>query len=602
MCDVIVELGHLRTLASQDPTKRFHRLYRLLRQGGLLAMAKARIAGNQGAQTPGVDGQTLNDITDNHLIQLSDELAAGTYQPQPVRRVYIPKKNGKLRPLGIPASRDKIVQAGVTLILEALYEPLFRPCSHGFRPGHSTITALRQVSTAYRAGAKWIIEGDITDCFGSLPHSVILNCLRKRIRDERFIDLIRKLLQAGVMEAGQFAPTYSGTPQGGIASPILANVALHELDVWLEQQLGVNPPPLTAREQQARSNPEYMRLHYRITDLRRYLDGKRPMPKGTTPDQLRQELREKLALRRLQPRSLPRKAIYYTRYADDFVITLCHASKQDAEALKTRVTDWMRTNLGLTLNQDKTQITHWREKVPFLGYELEGRTNANGTGWLYLAVPRDALRRVTQKIQHATAYPQAPEYDVFQNVNAIARGWSNYYRYAHNTNVVGGKLSSIIYWRTVHYLGKRQRRSIAKLMRDHYARDPRTGCLGLYIYKPGHSQTEEHRYFLWHKTLPRLPLNASPTYHVQDREAYLTTGWAKGRSEHKKWETRTRAKNRCESCGATLPHLYVHHPNRLARAKRVKKGWGHVAQSGMEQHTKLLCHTCHMQHHQYASL
>ncbi len=344
-----------------------------------------------------------------------------------------------------------------------------------------------------------------------------------------------------------------------------------------------------------------MRLHYRITTLRRYLDGKRPVPNDTAPEHLRQELRDTLALRRLQPRSLPRTATYYTRYADDFVIVLCHASQQDAETVKRLVTDWLRANLGLTLNHDKTHITHWRETVHFLGYDLEGRANANGTGWLYLTVPRDAIRKVTEKIQQATRYPQAPEYDVFHNVNAVARGWSNYYRYAHNNNRIGGKLSTIIYWRTVHYLGKRQRRSIAKIMRDHYARDPRTGCLGLFIYKPGHAQTPEHRYFLWHKTLPRLPLNAHTTYQVQDHEAYLNTGWAQGRSEQKKWETRTKAGNRCEGCGATETQLYVHHPNRLARAKRVKKGSSHVAQSGLEQHTKLLCYTCHMAHHHHAS-
>jgi len=163
--DVTAELGHLKKLAEGDPTKRFDRLYRLLRQGGLLTLAKARIAKNKGAQTPGVDGRTLDDITNEDLVQLSQELAKATYRPMPVRRGYVPKKNGRLRPLGMPTSLDKVVQSGVALILEAIYEPIFLKCSHGFRPGHSTITALRQVSTAYRAGAKWVIEGDITDCF-----------------------------------------------------------------------------------------------------------------------------------------------------------------------------------------------------------------------------------------------------------------------------------------------------------------------------------------------------------------------------------------------------------------------------------------------------
>ncbi|HAA03834.1 MAG TPA: group II intron reverse transcriptase/maturase, partial [Syntrophobacteraceae bacterium] len=508
MVDVTAELGHLKKLAEGDPTKRFDRLYRLLRQGELLALAKERIAKNKGAQTPGVDGRTMSDIGNEDLVQLSQELAKGTYQPMPVRRGYVPKKNGRLRPLGIPTSLDKVVQSGVALILEAIYEPIFRKCSHGFRPERSTITALRQVSTAYRAGAKWIIEGDITDCFGSLPHSVILNCLRKRIKDERFIDLIRKMLQAGVMEEGKFKPTYSGAPQGGIASPILANVVLHELDTWLEDQMGVNPPPEIAQQRNARSNPEYMRLHYRIMDIRRMLNGKLPMPKNADPESLRQERLEKLRLRNLQPRLLPRRVTYYTRYADDFAIFLCDASKKDAEQMKTAVAEWMKINLGLTLNQEKTHVTHWREKVRFLGYELEGRPNPNGNGWLHLAVPKDAVRNVVEKIRQATRYPQAPEYDVFANINAVARGWTNYYRYAHNNNVIGGKLSMVIFWRTVHYLGKRHRHSLAKVMHDHYTRDSKTGCKGLFTYKPGMPQIPENRYFIWHKMPKRLGLMA----------------------------------------------------------------------------------------------
>lgn len=206
---------------------------------------------------------------------------------------------------------------------------------------------------------------------------------------------------------------------------------------------------------------------------------------------------------------------------------------------------------------------------------------------------------MTAKIQQATRFPQAPEYDVFKNVNAIARGWTNYYRYAHNNNVTGGKLSMVIYWRTVHYLGKRHRRSITKIMKNHYARDPKTGCLGLYVQTPGKPVCAENRYFVWHKTPTRLQLGANFAYQVGDGQPYLNTGWATGHSQHQRMETRARAEMRCESCGASGVTLFVHHPNRLASAKRVTKGMGHVAQSGMEQKTVLLCRNCHLSHHHY---
>jgi retron-type reverse transcriptase len=152
--DVMLELEHLNKLAKEDPTRRFNRLYRLLRQEQFLMLAKERIARNKGANTPGVDGQIMADITPEDITQLSQELASNTYQPQPVQRRYISKRHSdKLRPLGIPCARDKIVQSGVALILNALYEPVFRRCSHGYRPDHSPITALRQISSAYRAGA-----------------------------------------------------------------------------------------------------------------------------------------------------------------------------------------------------------------------------------------------------------------------------------------------------------------------------------------------------------------------------------------------------------------------------------------------------------------
>jgi len=599
MVDVVQELGHLTKLAKGEPEKRFNRLYRLLRQPEFLMLAKTKIQRNKGANTPGVDGQVMADMTPEVIVKLSQELAAGTYWPQPVRRVYIPKKNNvhNLRPLGIPASRDKIVQAGIALILEALYEPMFRNCSHGFRPGRSPITALRPVATAYKAGGTWIIEGDLADCFDSIPHHIILNCLRQRIRDERFIDVIRRMLKAGVMEMGRYQPTYSGTPQGGIVSPILANVVLHELDCWMETQVGVNPPAQTRQDLYVRRNPEYKRLSYRIHDLRRYLDGKRPMPKSNSEAELRQELREKLAARRQVPCYLPRRVIYYSRFADDFVVVLCHMSKAEAMELKDSMAHWLGQTLGLTLNMDKTLVTHWRNRLRFLGFHLQGRRSSRGTHWLHLSVPEEAMREVVAKVKQATAYPQAPEYDVFVNVNAIVRGWTNYYRFAHNICVVAGRLATVVFWRVAHYLGKKRRKSLRKIMRRHYTRDPRTGCKALFVQKPGAKKGTPSRYFIWHKRPQRLSLFAREAPTIQLVKPHLNTSWATGHSLTQRAKARTAAQGVCQSCGQSGLPLFLHHPNRLRNAKRVRKGYGHVARSGMDQQGKMLCQTCHMKHH-----
>jgi group II intron reverse transcriptase/maturase len=596
--DVVQELEHLTILAQANPEKRFSRLYRLLRQPKFLMLAKAKVRGNKGANTPGVDGQVMDDITPDDIVKLSQELANGTYQPQPVQRVHIPKKgSNKKRPLGLPTSRDKIVQAGVALILEALYESLFRDCSHGFRPNRSPITALRPVATAYKAGATQIIEGDLEDCFGRIPHHVILNCLRKRIRDERFIDVIRRMLKAGIMEAGQVRQTYAGVPQGGVASPIIANVVLHELDCWIEARLGANPPAQTAKELNARRNPEYSRLSYRIYDLRRYLDGKRPMPKGKSKARLRQELREVLTARRQVPCYLPRRVIYYSRFADDFLVILCNISREEALWTKECIADWLNETLGLTLNKDKTLVTHWQTRLKFLGYQLQGRRNARGTHWLHLSVPGEAMREVVNKIKQATAYPQAPEYDVFVNVNAIARGWTNYYRFAHNSSKVAGRLATVIFWRTAHYLGKKYRQSLRKVMRRHYVRDPRTGCKALSVHKPDASQEDRARYFLWHKRPRRLPLVAREASVVQTIKPCLNTGWATGHSLEQRSKAKAAANNTCQNCGRSDVPLFLHHPNRLRSAKRVRKGNGSVARSGYEQQGKILCQKCHGEHH-----
>src|SRR6266516_115294 len=183
MYDPLSELGHLRKLARTDPTKRFDKLYRLVCHPDMLAVAAERVRQNTGGRTAGIDGQTRKQINAELLTHLAEDLTQHRYGPQAVRRAYIPKGKTGRRALGIPTIRDRIVQAAVAQVLEAIYEPIFRTCSHGFRPRRNTIECLRQVAQAYQAGATWIIEGDLVKCFDSIPHGVILNCLRKRIKD-----------------------------------------------------------------------------------------------------------------------------------------------------------------------------------------------------------------------------------------------------------------------------------------------------------------------------------------------------------------------------------------------------------------------------------
>jgi hypothetical protein len=364
----------------------------------------------------------------------------------------------------------------------------------------------------------------------------------------------------------------------------------------METQMTANPPAQTWKELNARRDPQYRRLSDRITDLRRYLDGKRPAPKGKSETELRQELRETLAARRKIRSCLPRPAIYYTRYADDFLVVLCAMPKAKAVKLKAEMATWLQQTLELTLNRDKTLVTHVQERLRFLGYCLQRRRSNRGTPWLHLSVPEEAMREVVAKIKQATTYPQAPEYDVAVNVNAIARGWTNYYRYAHNSSVVAGRLATVVFWRVAHYLGRKHRQSLRKVMRHAYARDPQTGCKTLCVRKPGVTGNQAH-YFIWHKRPRRLPLIAREAAELQDAKPRLNTSWATGHSLTQRVEAKVVSQGACENCGKNNLPLFLHHPSRLRNAKRVRKGYGNVARSGMDQQGKLLCQACHLAHH-----
>lgn len=583
------ELEHIRKLATADPEKRFGKLYRLVRRMDMLDRAWAHVKANKGSRTPGVDGMTRDDFNADVLSKLHEELMTEVYQPVPVGRTYVPKKRSKKqRPLGIPALRDRTVQEAARRVLEAIYEPIFRSSSHGFRPKRSTISALRHVALAYKAGASWIIEGDIEKCFDSIPHHVVLNLLRKRIKDERFIDLIRRFLQAGFMEGGQRYDTYSGTPQGGVISPILANIVLHEFDVWMEEQGANQPNQESGREYRQRQTTEYKQLTRRIKYLREQLRKGAPFPKGRSAKEIKAELHLKETERARTKPSDVRSSIHYIRYADDFLVVFCGKSRDEAEALKARMAEWLKDTLGLTLSAEKTLMTYADQKLRFLGYDVQGVRNPNGTRWARLSIPTDAFESVVARLQTATRYRHAPEMDVFANVNALARGWSQYYCYANDSKTKLSRLTGIVYWLTAHYLGRKHNVSIRKMMRTHYGRDPRTGRLALYTLKP-----DGKTMFIWNK-YPKHRSILQPGGYATDTVPYINTNWAGGRSLERKAQAQETAKGQCEGCGREGMTLFMHHPNRLRNASQNTKA---VSQSGYEQDVKMLCHDCHKDHH-----
>jgi len=588
MSDVQRELEHIHKLAIANPEYRFDKLYKLVGKVEMLTLAWERIKRNKGSRTPGVDGETREDIDEVTLLNLSRGLKSGEYVANYLRGKYIPKKNGKLRQLGIPTLRDRIVQKAVAMILEAIYEPDFRPCSHGFRPNRSCISALRHVAYSYKAGADWIIEGDIKSCFDVIPHHVLLNTLRKRIRDEHFLVLISKFLKAGVMLEGQLRNTYSGTPQGGTVSPILANIVLHEFDTWLETAKGANPTQASLGKWEQRQTPEHKHLTYKIKHLRRVLKQGEPFSRQRTVAEVKVELKQYEDARHKTRPSERLRTLRYVRYADDFLVVLSGMTQEEAQALKGEMAAWLQENLGLTLSEEKTLITHADEKLRFLGYDLQGLHNPNGTRWLRLSIPTEKQREVVEKLKQAVRYRHAPEYDVFLNVNAVVRGWCNYFRFANNASTVFGRLTGIVYWLTAHYMGRKLNVSIAKIMRKYYKRDPISGRMALSIV-----QREGRRLFIWNHYPKHQSIYAAGGY-AEDRQPVIYTVWADGHSREKRAERIAAVGGQCEGCGAENVPLVVHHPKRL---KNAGKSTTARANSGYEQASRVLCKVCHQAYH-----
>ena len=336
--------------------------------------------------TKGSDGQNIDNMSLKRIEKLIDTLKDETYQPQPSKRVYIPKKNGKKRPLGVPTFNDKLIQEVVRMILEAIYEGHFEYTSHGFRPNRSCHTALAHIQKEF-SGAKWFVEGDIKGFFDNINHDVLINILKERIADERFIRLVRKFLKAGYIEKWQYHNTYSGTPQGGIISPILANIYLDKLDKYIKEYIAKFDNG--KKRKFSRKSMDFSNARKRtVRSLKSVKDEKQKA-------QLILELKAIEQGRAKYPNGEEMDADYrrmkYTRYADDFLVGII-GSKQDAQQIKENIKNFLADKLALELSDEKTLITHTEKPAKFLGYEITVRkSNAQKRD------KRGALRRTYGK-------------------------------------------------------------------------------------------------------------------------------------------------------------------------------------------------------------
>ena len=345
----------------------FTRLFRYMLRPDIYFLAYKNLYANRGASTPGVDeSDTADGFGEEKINRIIEALRDGSYEPKPVRRVYIEKKNGKKRPLGLPTFTDKLVQEVLRMILEAIYEPIFCKHSHGFRPKRSCHTALEEISREFN-GIRWFIEGDIRGCFDNIDHHVLIARIGDKVKDARIIQLLWKFLRAGYLEDWQYNATYSGTPQGGIISPLLANIYLHELDKFvLKLKKEFDAPG------KKQYTAEYNHARGQVYSWSKKLKKLKKENSEQRKQKYRQWRKARKIMLRTPTKSQTDKVIKYVRYADDFLIGV-NGNREECQKIKQTIREFMVNELHMELSEEKTLITHSNEVARFVNYGIRVR-------------------------------------------------------------------------------------------------------------------------------------------------------------------------------------------------------------------------------------
>ena len=597
----------LKSLQSKacNTSYKYERLYRNLYNTEFYLLAYQQIKSAEGNMTVGIDSETIDGMGMERIHTLIEKIKDFSYQPNPARRSYIPKANGKRRPLGIPSFDDKLIQEVVRLLLESIYEPTFHNCSHGFRPNKSCHTALKYVQK-YFTGTKWFIEGDIKGCFEQIDHHILISILRRRIKDEYFIGLIWKFLKAGYMEDWKYHNTYSGTPQGSIISHILANIYMNELDYFMEEYAKA-----FYSGKRRKVNPVYKKMQRMYQKKQKELKQKETNGNECERENLVSEIKElKRNLRETQysdQMDSEYKRIFYIRYTDDFLIGII-GSKKEAEQIKNQISNFLSEKLHLELSKEKTLITHGHDFANFLGYHITvakgeynkkiktGTTRRVNIGKVFLYVPKEKwMKRLLQykalKIKYdkqngnqeiwepvrRTQLMHLDDIEILNQYNAEIRGLYNYYRLANNVSVLNNFYYVMRYSMLKTFAGKYRTR-ISKIIRKY-----RQGKDFVVKY---HKKDGIGRVLFYNKGFQRDTKvgMSNPDVIARAIENYSRSGLIK----------RLKA-NQCEWCGKENVPIEVHHIRKLKDLKGKKK-W-EIVMIARKRKTMALCIDCHNKLH-----
>jgi group II intron reverse transcriptase/maturase len=557
------------------------RVQRLLYNPDLYLTAYGKLYRNKGILTKGTTEETVEGMSLDAIETIIKALRDGTFQWKPARRVYIPKKDGTKRPLGLPDWSSKLVQEVIRLLLNAYYEPQFSEHSHGFRPERGCHTALREVKKW--DGTAWFIEGDISKCFDKLDHQILLSILSETIHDEPFIKLISELLEAGYLEKWKFHTTLSGTPQGGVVSPLLANIYLDRLDTYVEHEL----LPEYTRGERRKGNPTYASLAAKVRYARKH---------GRTEEAklFRQHMQQ---LPSQDPNDPDFRRLKYVRYADDFILGFV-GPRSEAEEIKQKLEAFLRDHLKLELSRTKTLITHARtEKARFLGYEVQvlhndrkqtkGRRSVNAQ--IGFQVPKDVIQEKCQDYTEEGRPIHRPEllkesvFTIISLYQAEYRGLVEYYRMAHDLSLALPRLR----WDMERSLIKTLAAKLQIAGPQVYKRYQATIIIEGKPYKGLRTTIEREGKKPLVAEWGGIPLSWNTKATLNDQPERI-------------WSTRSELEERlladtCEYCGAR-GKCQVHHVRALkdlqVKGRRPKPRWM-VLMAARQRKTMVVCKTCH---------